>query len=307
MIVTFRRELKAAASWLPTPVVRPLRRYRDSMIKSRVEAILARNTAPQTAAAEADFDRLQREFNGVPDYGFDFHNTWKRAVGRALELAEMLPDKTHSYRVLEVGCGDAMTGYLLSTHGHQITVSDMDDWRDPMAKSLDFCKSILEQGLPYDSGAFDFIFSYNAFEHFNDPGVCFAELTRLVKPGGHIHLSFGPVYASAWGMHAASSLMMPYPQYLFSPEFTAAKLKATGIYDLGKNSDALQPMNRWTARQFCALWSGPKWRILKSDLWGPDDFLHMILRYPDSFTGRGLTFEDVITQAITVTLERQPD
>lgn len=298
--------MKRVARWLPDPIIKPLRRHRDSVMRSQIESILEQTAAPSTSRAEADFDLLQSEFCGVPEYGFDFHSTWKRASQRAILLADVVPDKERSYRVLEVGCGDAMTGYMLSTHGHEVSVSDMDDWRNPAAKSLPFTKAVLEEGLPFEEASFDFIFSFNSFEHFNDPGRCFAELTRLTRPGGIVYLSFGPIYASAWGLHAASSFKMPFPQYLFSKEFLQRKLQQTGVYDLGKHSDSLQPLNAWTVKEFCELWNeNPAWRVLMEDLWGPDEFLPVIKRYPECFTGRNLTFEDVVTQAINVTLGRQ--
>jgi len=304
-MTTSLKTLKALTNVLPPPATKILRRYRDLARRSRIIAILERSTPPQTDRAERDFEQLQREFNGVPDYGFDSHGSWKRGLERALTISELLPDRNRSYRILEVGCGEAMTGYFLSTHGHQVTVSDMDDWRDPRAKALDFCGSILERGLPYEKGTFDLIFSYNSFEHFNDPGVCFAELSRLLKPSGTIHLNFGPLYASAWGMHAYSSLMMPYPQYLFSPDFIAKKLNTTGVFDLGKRSESLQPMNQWRLKRFWDLWANPNWKIIMSDLWTPTDSLPLIIRYPECFSGRGLTYDDVAVQAITVTLKSQ--
>jgi SAM-dependent methyltransferase len=292
--------------WMPTPVIRPLRRIRDARVRAQVSEILARATAPDTSHAETDFARLQAEFSGVPEYGYDPHSIWKRAAERALIVSELPPDKNKCSRVLEVGCGDAMTGYLLSVHGHDVVVSDMDDWRDPRAHSLNFCKRILEDGLPYPSASFDLIFTYNAFEHFADPAKCFAELTRLTKPGGTAYLSFGPLYASPWGMHAWSSLKMPFCQYLFSEQFILQQLRKTGVNDLGKQLDALQPLNKWRYHQFVQMWSNSQWKVLELATWAPDEFLPLIKRYPECFSGRGLNYDDVTIQAINVTLRRQP-
>jgi SAM-dependent methyltransferase len=286
-------------------MLRSLRRMRDARVRTEIEGILSRQAPPDTARAERDFPRLQAEFNGVPEYAYDPHTLWKRGSERALTVAELPRDPNRRGRILEVGCGDAMAGYMLSIHGHDVVVSDMDDWREPRAKSLEFCRRILEEGLPYDDASFDLIFSYNSFEHFADPGKCFAELTRLTKPGGIVYLSYGPLYASPWGLHAWSSLNMPFPQFLFSETFIQERLRQTGVNDLGKQTDSLQPLNKWRFRQFCDLWTNEKWQIVNFGTWSPDEFLPLITRYPECFSGRGLTFDDVMTQAIHVTLRRQ--
>lgn len=301
---TFNKQMKAMAALFPT-LAKPLRWSRDSIVRSQISKILASREQSQTTRAESDFGQLQKEFNGVPEYGFDPHSVWKRGMERASLLSEMLHEPNHSCRILEVGCGDAMTGYMLSIHGHLVTVSDMDDWRDPRAASLEFCQQNLERPLPFAPNTFDLIYSYNSFEHFQDPAKCFGELSRLVKPSGVIHLSFGPLYASPWGLHAWSSLKMPYPQFLFSEKFISEKIKETGICDLGKQSDSLQPLNRWTVGEFCNLWSDSTWHTIKSDFWAPKSFLYLIKRYPECFFGRGLTYEDVTVQAISVTLRRR--
>jgi SAM-dependent methyltransferase len=294
--------VKAVAAAMPA-MAKPVRRYRNALVRSRIEKILAARGPIETKRAEGDFEALQRKYHGVPDYGFDAHSKWRRGMERALQLTALLPDPNRPQAALEVGCGDAMTGFLFSLDGHQVSLSDMADWRDARAKSLPFYPCTLEDGLPLKDSTFDFAFSYNSFEHFRDPGRCFQELKRVLKPSGLLHLSFGPLYASPWGLHAYSALMMPFPQFLFSPEFIRQKLKDIGVYDLGKNSVDLQPLNAWTVAQFCGLWSGADWRVIHSDLWAPDYFPELVLAYPEAFRGRGLSLADISVQSITVTLQ----
>ena len=95
---------------------------------------------------------------------------------------------------------------------------------------------------------------------------------------------------------------MAYPQFLFSQDFIARKLKELGISDLGGSRDELQPLNGWLIRQYDELWdhSGAELeeRKLKTDL----SQLKLIQRYPQCFRGRDLRFEDVVTTLIEVTL-----
>ncbi len=295
---------RRAARVLVPGLVAHRRRRREIHRSRKIEAILVQSAPPDTQCSEADFDYLQSRFDGVPEYGFDARSLWKRGAERASTLVDLVSFTDHPLRVLEVGCGDGMTGVLLTSFGHQVTLSDMEDWRDPRARTLAFIEGVLEAGLPLPDAAFDLVYSFNSFEHFQDPAKCFAELTRLCRPGGIMHLDFGPLYASAWGLHAYSSLKMPYPQYLFSKAFVEQKLRELGIWDLGRRLDQLQPLNEWRVHDFLRLWKTDSWTTIHLCTGGPDEYLTLVQEYPAAFRGRSLTGEDLTTQWIRVTLRR---
>lgn len=280
------------------------RRQQEVCRRQEIEAILRQSAAPDTRPSEADFDGLQNRFAGVPEYGYDARSLWKRGAERASTLVDLVPFTDRPARVLEVGCGDGMTGAVLSSFGHQVTLSDMEDWRDPRARMLPFLEAVLEAGLPVPDATFDLVYSFNSFEHFQDPAKCFAELTRLCRPGGIMHLDFGPLYPSAWGLHAYSGLKMPYPQYLFSQAFIEQKLHTLGISDLGRKLDRLQPLNGWGVRDFMGLWKSDLWTTISLGTGGPAEYLTLVQEYPAAFRGRGLSVEDLTTQWIRVTLRR---
>ena len=119
-----------------------------------------------------------------------------------------------------------------------------------------------------------------------------------------VFLLFGPLYASAWGLHALSTFRMPYPQFLFSDAFVEEKVKQLGVYDLGKLSNALQPLNKWRLRDFANLWSSDKWSVEEFSKWGPSELLDLVFKYPEAFCGRGLRYEDLVTQAIRIQIKR---
>jgi len=118
-------------------------------------------------------------------------------------------------------------------------------------------------------------------------------MLRVTAPGGLIYLDFGPLYCSPWGLHAYRSLRMPYPQFLFSPTFTSAKLKKLGVFDLGKSRNELQNLNRWKFQEFAAVWNCAKTEIIASHLISDEKQLNIIVEYPECFRGRGLSFQDV--------------
>lgn len=278
---------------------------REALSRRKIEAILARPGRPATARAEGDFDKLQASHKGIPnDNYYSNSNKWRRAVERCRVLADLLPEATSNATALELGCGDGMTGFILSTTGAQVVISDLEDWRDERAKPLRFIQAQLEQGLPLPDQSYDLVYSFEAFEHFPDPAKCFQEIERLCRPGGTVHLNFGPLFASAWGLHAYNAIKVPYAQFLFSEEFITAKIKQLGNFDLGRRMDVLQPLNRWRLDDFLRLWRHDQWRTRGLRLWGPANLLKVVREYPEAFCGRGLGYRDLVTQAIVVTLQR---
>jgi SAM-dependent methyltransferase len=197
-----------------------------------------------------------------------------------------------------------MTGLLLSTFGHSVTLTDMDDWRDQRAEGLPFERGKIEAGLPFESERFDFVFSFETFEHVENPTICLEEVRRVCRPGGKVFLLFGPLYASAWGLHAFSTLKMPYPQFLFSDAFLHRKIEQIGVYDLGRLSHALQPLNKWRLADYVKLWSSNKWTVEEFEACGPSEFLNLVFQYPEAFWGRGLTYDDLVSQSIRLEIKR---
>jgi SAM-dependent methyltransferase len=270
-----------------------------------VNPILRRTGQPVYLDHEATFSALQNRYPPRAGYGYDACSTWRRGVTRAGWLIENCALTAPGKAVLEVACGDGMVGLALAGFGHRVTLNDRVDWRDPRAAALPFVLGDVCRRLALESESFDLVCSYNAFEHLADPPAALAELLRLCRPGGLIYLSFGPLYASPWGLHAYRTLHMPFPQFLFSPAFLARKLVQLGIRDLGQAQSALQPLNRWRLARFDSLWSrsGCERLHLRHTAASPMH-LDLIRRYPHAFAGRGLTFADVSTQAVSVLLKK---
>ena len=69
--------------------------------------------------------------------------------------------------------------------------------------------------MQFEDETFDFVFSYDAFEHFASPENVLLEAIRVVRKRGYIYLEFGPLYYSPYGEHAYRSITVPYCQFLF--------------------------------------------------------------------------------------------
>ncbi|MEU6199843.1 methyltransferase domain-containing protein [Streptomyces sp. NPDC047061] len=98
-------------------------------------------------------------------------------------------------RVLDLGCGRAMTSIFLAREFHaQVTAADL--WIRPD----DNARRIAEAGfadrvqpvhaeahdLPFAEGSFDAIVSVDAYQYFGTADLYLPMLTRLLKPGGRI-------------------------------------------------------------------------------------------------------------------------
>lgn len=283
---------------------RALDRKAEVRRMDNVEAVLADTAAPNVDAAVADFGRLQVEYPPRGEYGYDPRSTWVRAADRVRGLLALDGIEEPGCRILEVACGDGMAGYLMHGYGHRVQLTDLEDWRDGRARELPFEASDLAIGLPFPDAHFDLVCSYNAFEHFPDPALAFREMLRVCRPGGLMYFEFGPLYASPWGLHAYRSLRMPYPQFLFPIPYILDKLAEIGIQDLGRERTELQPMNEWRVEQFWRLWRSGGCEIISERELRDHSHLGLVQRYPECFRGRGLSIDDLIVQALFVTLRR---
>lgn len=286
----------------------PKRRKKQAQkrLPQEITKILSQPSKPYYYDSEEIFEQLQKLYLPRSGYDYDSYSTWERGVKRSGKLLKIISQlRQPGLNILEAGCGDGMTGYILEKYGHQATLTDFDDWRDERAKALPFVQSDLCTQLKLESDQYNLICSYNTFEHLEDPTTALAELIRVCKKGGYIYLNFGPLYASPWGLHANSTILMPYSQFLFSKTFIEKKLDQLGIQDLGQQRGSLQPLNRWRVKQFTHLWETSGCDIISCSTNSISSHLSLIKQYPMAFSGKALTFEDVTTYSIAVLLRKR--
>ena len=267
--------------------------------------ILSRPEPPHYYDSEKTFEQLQNAYFPRTGYKYDSFSTWSRGTQRALKLIQVANLHEPGFSILDAGCGDGMTGYMLACYGHYVKLLDLEDWRDARTKNIPFVYGDLCSSLPLESNSFDLVFSYNTFEHVANPKVALAELVRVCKKDGLIYLQFDPLYASPWGLHAYRTIFMPYSQFLFSPSFINQKLQELNIYDLGKKRTTLQPMNQWRLSQFEHLWQTCNCDIINVSFVRIFSHLKIIMQFPNAFSGLGLTFEDVTTKEIQILLRKE--
>jgi len=269
-----------------------------------IERILREPIPNRALDSEDIFARLQDEYCPPDPYGYDSYHTWCRASERVKTILAIPELQIPGIHVLELASGDGMTGKLLYDYGHNVTLCDVEDWRDDHARSLPFLECDICQTIPLEDESFDLIYSYNAFEHLSDPDFTFHEIKRLSRSGGVVILSFGPLYSSPWGLHAYRALNMPYPQFLFSKSFILRKIRQLRIFDLGRETDLLQPLNEWRFEQYQALWHDNCFEIVEEHLGEDWSHLGLVMRFPEQFSGKNLRVVDLVTTSIHVVLKK---
>ena len=296
---------------VPAALYDPLRRAanaaRVALRRRQVEPVLSRPGPPTFYDDEATLQALLGRAGSRQGYRYDPDTLERRGRERAAAVMTLLGERAPSDappRAVEVGCGDGMAGRALADLGADVTLIDLDDWRDERAKGVPFHKGDACGRLPLPDAHADVAYSFNTFEHLHDPAAALAEMVRVVRPGGLVHLKFGPLFAGAWGLHAYKTLPVPYAQWVFSPGRLDQLLAERGVVDLGGDRDDLQPMNRWRLSQFEALFAASGCEAVARGRTVDAGSLWVVGRCPGAFEGRGLTFDDLVVKTVRVTLRK---
>ena len=125
--------------------------------------------------------------------------------------------------VLDFGCGWGGETMWLAERVRSVTGVDVDAKAVAVAntalagRTLANCRFAhsADGRLPFPSGSFDAVFSTNTFEHVMDLDLAFAEIFRVLRPGGALVTHFGPLFFSPFGYHLYWACAVPYAHLLF--------------------------------------------------------------------------------------------
>jgi SAM-dependent methyltransferase len=139
-----------------------------------------------------------------------------RDVGRntAARIAEDLPGMPSS--ILEVGSSVGFNCLALAERFPSASIvgiePDVEACALASAMGNDFDVTNVEfivgvgERLPFPDASFDWIICHTVIEHVNDVNVCIAEMARVLRPGGFLHLD-APNYLWPWEPHLR--ILMP--------------------------------------------------------------------------------------------------
>jgi SAM-dependent methyltransferase len=271
--------------------------------RKRIARLLLEST--RSLPLDADrFDGLsKRAFARAAAYEYDQFSSIARASGRIQRLATLFPMLRNKCDVLEVSCGDGLTGALISHGNHDVILSDIRDWRLGNARQLDFALWNVADKSNLAGAQFDLIVAYNATEHWEDPATALTNLLSLCKPGGFVLLDFGPLFNSPWGLHAWS-ISFPYPQFLFSRELVESRIRTIGVNDLGTEGASLQPTNGWSISAFRDLWRSCGAKVISNIEDRDFRYLNFVEEFSSCFKGRNVTLDDLTVNSIEIVLQK---
>jgi SAM-dependent methyltransferase len=160
-------------------------------------------------------------------YRYDPDSVRRRGAERAAALLAYAPAGA---QCLEIGAADAMTACALAEHGRAVIAIDIDASRtDARARAVGVDVRAMDASrLELPDASVDLAYSYNVFEHLADPAATFAEVARVVRPGGRFVLSFGPLGWSPHGAHMYKVVGVPYVTVLCERPTIDAVLRAHG-------------------------------------------------------------------------------
>ena len=195
---------------------------------------------------------------------------------------------------LEIGGGPAMVSWGLVAAGRNATCLDILDEVEEGARASgvvaavgDACK------MSFSDNSFDAAFSFNAFEHIDDPAQALHETWRVVRPGGKIHLSFAPVYNAPWGLHAFHEFGIPFIQHLWEEDVLRPLVTSKGLWYL----------NHWSLAQYRSLWTSVADRLQLLSYSEEHDYagLELIEEFPSCFVKRSRDIAEFTTSKLVLT------
>jgi ubiquinone/menaquinone biosynthesis C-methylase UbiE len=145
-----------------------------------------------------------------------FWDHYELAAGQIAEIFDAEGLSLSGKTVADVGCGDGIMDLglfdkvrPLKLVGFDLNLTDAEilygrAQAEGVAASpregLVFERSATDR-LPAEDGAFDYAFSWSAFEHISQPIEVLREIRRVIAPGGAFFLQLWPFYFSAKGSH----------------------------------------------------------------------------------------------------------
>lgn len=104
------------------------------------------------------------------------------------EIVARLIKRSHPYQInklLVVGCGSGLEAAILAQQlPAEVSGIDIKNEFDPEAARIATLQTGDATALTFADETFDFIFSYHALEHIENPVKALEEMRRVLRPGG---------------------------------------------------------------------------------------------------------------------------
>jgi SAM-dependent methyltransferase len=280
-------------------------RYCRRRARSAAAAFAAAATTPAWLGL-VELAELQAAYPLEPmTYKYDDESLAQRGRERAAEMLALAGrDTTHLRDFLDLGMWDGMACAALQQMGKRTVGIDIRvEGIAPAAMTSGARFAAMDAGrLGFRDDSFDFVFSYNSFEHFPEPDVVLHEAIRVLRPGGYIYLNFGPLWLSARGAHQFQVISVPYCECLFTKDTLTEFAAAEGIELMG-----FFWMNEWPLTRYRDLWGAVSDRLDRVAYYETfnADHVDLIARYPSCFRDKTDHFDDLLVSNIEVLFRKR--
>jgi ubiquinone/menaquinone biosynthesis C-methylase UbiE len=128
--------------------------------------------------------------------------------------------------ILDFGCGEGGFSLTLANKlpSSEIIGIDLIEGQKTASemkgnRRLNNLRFLITKSNQLPDNYFDYVFSHDSFEHFEDPKYILSEIIRVTKPKGFILIKFGPTWASPYGRHMGGTFKRSMPWlHLIIPE-----------------------------------------------------------------------------------------
>lgn len=289
----------------PDFVIRGVKKLQTAIQRRRLPETqeVFRSAKPSPAyLGEQELRRLQDRYPFLPDYGYDRESTERRGALRAKQILR-LPAASSTRSYLELGCWDGMVSCQLQRSGKKTTAIDLrSEGFDERARQEGVTLMRMDaEDLQFEEESFDCVFSYDTFEHVARPDIFLLNAIRVLKRGGYLFLSFGPLYLSPFGQHAYRSITVPYCHLLFPGpllnEFAASR---------GLKTIDFSRVNGWPVTAYRRLWEqhSPSLRTVRYEERLNLAHLDVIRSHPSCFRSKTEYFDDLVVETIDAVFEK---
>lgn len=135
-------------------------------------------------------------------------------------------------KVLEIGCSDGMVCALMCELGAS-EVTGVDAFPNPGANFPSSRIKYFEGdggAIAFEPESFDLVVSIATFEHVAYPAAIFAQISRVLRPGGYAYVQAGPLYNSPFGHHMFGYFDdYPWIHLRMTPEEISEHCARTGL------------------------------------------------------------------------------
>lgn len=240
-------------------------------------------TAPQTPAAETAVAAQPEPAHAAPETPVEapapvaaidhysksandevwFNAHYEQAAEQVLEFFAGDGISLEGKSVADIGCGDGIIdlGVALKAQpdrlvGFDILTHDIEELQERAAKyagieklpdNLYFCVSDTTR-LPAEDDEFDFVISWSAFEHIEDPVAILQEIRRVLRPHGVLFIQLWPFYHSAHGTHLVDWFPEGFAQFRHTNEEILRRVRSSGEQQMASDMiEAYRTLNGITA------------------------------------------------------------